>query len=150
MSLSLLLALVVGGIAGIVLLVHLTGGSARRRFPDDAVARAEWAASCPEHPARTVQTARSGDAVLLTLASGEIGLMWSFGAEAVARVLRPGYIRSCKRTAKGLALVLNDFDAPRLALTLTDEEASDWTHAISPYVMGYIAPGAPLGQAAAE
>jgi hypothetical protein len=135
MSLPLLLSVVALGIAGIVLLVHLTGGSKPARMGDDMAARAAWGAAFAEHPPLRVIRAQSGQAALIEFAGGR-GLIWCLGDDTVARVLRPGLLRTCTAKSPGLCLRLNDFDAPTVDLILTSAESREWRDMLSPSLVG--------------
>ena len=122
MSLGVLIALVVGGIAGIAILTHLFGLSARGRFEGEDDARAAWVREFPRIPARSVTLARDGHAALVATDQGP-GLVWSFGADTTARLL---YGARVTRTATGLDIRLPDITAPRITLRLDAGEAEAW------------------------
>ncbi|MGB0497727.1 MAG: hypothetical protein ACPGID_05265 [Rubricella sp.] len=137
MSLTVLAILVAAGIAGIVLLVHLTGGSRKAAFIDEADARREWASAYPEFEPADIDLAAGRGAALIGLPEAGLGLLWAFGSDATARVMRPGLIRSCVETGTGLKLTLNDFEAPSALIDLTEVEKADWSRRLRPYVMGF-------------
>jgi hypothetical protein len=89
----------------------------------------------PDTSPREVIISKQGDSALVLL-EGAVGLLWALGDDAVARVMRKNFVRTIAETPKGLSLVLNDFDAPRVALSLDTDEARNWRAALAPYVMG--------------
>ncbi|MBB5516671.1 hypothetical protein FHS89_002711 [Rubricella aquisinus] len=135
MSLPFLLIVLALGLAGIVLLVRRRGGAKAAPLADAMGARAAWGAAFPEYPALGIIRAESGQAALIDFAGGR-GLIWSAGEGTVARVLRPGLLRTCTAKAPGLCLRLNDPDAPMVELTLTEGEAHRWRDLLSPYLVG--------------
>lgn len=126
MPLNVLLILVVGGISLIALLLHLLGKSRQitlsledartalhRHFPDDQIV--------------DLMVASDGHAALVQTDQGP-GLLWSFGADTVARHLRdydllnePHHIR----------VIFHDFSAPSATLHLTDAERPTWQKLMS-------------------
>ena len=81
MALELLLALVLGGISGIAVLLHLTGRS-RQAVLGVETARTAWLRHFPEDSVLRVLPADGGQAALV-LTSGGPGLLWAFGADTV-------------------------------------------------------------------
>ena len=124
MPLELLLILVVGGIAAIALLLHLTGRS-KLKLLNDAQARQAWLRQFPESPIADLTLAKDGHAALIRTAQegAPLGLVWSFGADTVARFLEDATLGSCKQ---GLELRLADFAAPTVQLHLAPAEATLW------------------------
>ncbi|OIQ35062.1 MAG: hypothetical protein BM559_03650 [Roseobacter sp. MedPE-SWchi] len=124
MPLELLLILVIGGIAAIALLLHLTGRSDLRVL-GEAQAREAWLRQFPESPIADLTLAKDGHAALIQTAddSAELGLVWSFGADTVARFLADAKLSPCKQ---GLHLRLADFSAPKVHLHLSQPEAMLW------------------------
>lgn len=121
MPLGLLLTLVVGGIGLIALLLHLSGRSSRLRL-DVPRARAEWALAFPEDPIQEVWVSGNGQAALVRSDQGT-GLIWSFGADCVARLLRKAEVTP---TPQGLRVAFHDFTAPAVTLRLTEDERAIW------------------------
>ncbi len=122
MPLELLLALVVGGIAGIVAVLHLLGLSHRKRLDSDAAARAAWLREFPEALPHHVTLCRDGHAALIATDRGE-GIVWSMGADTTARWLTGA---SLTRTNQGLTVRLTDYTAPRIDLRLSEDETEAW------------------------
>ena len=119
MPLEILLALVVGGIAAIAALTHLFGLSRRARFADADAARAGWLRAFPDDRVTRVTLLSDGHAALVTADEGT-GIVWTMGADTVARRLSGARPR---RRADRLILRFPDWDAPRLALRVTEDEA---------------------------
>ncbi|MEX0366591.1 MAG: hypothetical protein AB3N22_11010 [Ruegeria sp.] len=128
MSLEILLILVVGGIAGIALLLHLTGQSARRLLTPEA-ARADWLRHFPDDAVIDVTVARDGHAALLRTETGP-GLLWAFGADTVGRHLLDFDLID---HPEGFRIIFHDFTAPQVTLHLTEEERPHWKRLISPH-----------------
>ena len=122
MPLDILLVLVVGGIAGIAILLHVTGRSERKRFSPDTIA-ASWARHFPEDNLHDCLLAQNKEAALVTTDQG-IGLIWAFGADDVARVLTDYDLRPY---TKGLHFTFHDYATPGVWLTLTNQERTIWT-----------------------
>lgn len=116
--LHILLILVGGGIAGIALLLHLTGHSRRFALSDVGVARAEWARHWPEDDISHIYLAR--DAALVDTNRGP-GLLRPFGADTVAHRLA-----KLTKTPKGLRAGFADFAAPDVVLALPTETRALW------------------------
>ena len=118
MPLELLLTLVGGGIAGIALLLHLTGHS--RTFPisDVQIARREWLRHFPDDGFRA---AYLGKGTALIDAEQGIGLLRPFGADTVAH-----RIHDLTDTPQGLRLNFADFAAPTVAIALDPKTRAIW------------------------
>ncbi|QBF30420.1 hypothetical protein [Thalassococcus sp. S3] len=121
MPLELLVTLVIGGIAAIALAAHLLGLSAPKML-DPATARAAWLRHFPDDAINSLHVARSGHAALVHSDAGW-GLLWSFGADTVARRLTS--VRLSDRP-KGLRVDFDDYTAPPLTLRLHEEERARW------------------------
>ncbi len=121
MPLSVLGPLVLGGILGIVVLVHLMGWTARRVL-DTGAARQAWLAEEPEAAIHRVVLADDGRAALLRLGGGRGGAVWCFGADVVVRPLEPGFARITEKDT-GLRIRFDDPGAPHLFVRLADGDA---------------------------
>lgn len=128
MPLELLLILVIGGIAAIAVLLHLSGRS-QERLLDDAEARRAWHRQFPESRIAEQIVAQSGHAALIrdTDASAPLGLVWSFGADTVARTLQDVTLH---QTPNGLSIRFADYSAPHVRLQLTATETQRWQQII--------------------
>ncbi|MEP4036858.1 hypothetical protein [Pseudophaeobacter sp.] len=128
MPLELLLILVVGGISAIALLLHLSGRS-QPKVMTEPEAREAWFRQFPENPVVDLTLAKDGHAALIQTADGSapLGLVWSFGADTVARFLEGAKLSPCQQ---GLQLRLADFSAPTVQLHLGQAEAVLWQELI--------------------
>ncbi len=122
MPLSILLPMVVLGIAGIAVLLHVLGLSRRATLSDAAAARAAWLREFPEDSPIRVILCHDHSAALIETARGR-GVVWPMGADTTARYLNGARIRQRKT---GLTLDLPDYTAPRIRLTLAPDEAANW------------------------
>lgn len=127
MPITILLVLVVGGITGIAVLLHLMGKSSPRLMdPEDA--RAAWHRHVPDDVIHQVILAENGQAALILTDQGP-GLVWSFGIDTVARhLLDFDLIEDGNR----LRVVFHDFTAPQAILHLTDTERQRWQSLMDP------------------
>lgn len=128
MPLGLLLSLVIGGIAGIAVLLHLLGWSRQARLADRQALLAAWQDYDPDTPAEPLVLAPDGRAGLVRTAAG-VGIVWAFGADFVARLLDFNRLRVTE-TARGLRLQTGDATAPRITLRLPPEERAAWRAAL--------------------
>jgi hypothetical protein len=126
MPLSILIALVVGGIAGIAVLTWAFGLSAPHRFSDKADARAAFAREYPDAAVTDISLCKTGTAALLRTEQG-LAIVWPMGSDTTARMLQDAGVR---RRANGLTLKLPDYTAPRINLRLDPEEAEAWANLI--------------------
>ncbi len=127
MPLEILLVLVIGGIAGITLLLHLSGRS--RMFDlTPETARAQWMRHFPDDVIIDIAVAHNGHAALVRTEAGA-GLLWSFGADTVARHLRDF---DWLETSDGIDVQFHDFSTPRARLRLDETERRHWQHLMDP------------------
>jgi len=127
MPLHILLILVVGGISAITLLLHLLDKS-RLTFLTVEDARSAWHRHFPDDDIQDVTVAQNGHAALVHTAQGP-GLLWSFGADTVARHLRDFDLIE---TPDHLRVIFHDFTAPRVSLHLTETERPLWQELMAP------------------
>jgi hypothetical protein len=129
MPLELLLALVIGGITAIAVVLHLTGRSSQKVMTA-AQARKAWLRQFPENPAKHLSLAENGLAALVTSddATAPLGLVWSFGADTVARSLHD---TKATRAKHGLHLRFGDFATPQVLLRLSAAETDSWLSQIA-------------------
>lgn len=122
MPLGLLVLLVVVGIAGIAVLLHLTGHSRAFAIDSETTARREWLRHCPDDVVRAVLIAANHRAALIDSDCGR-GLLWSFGADTTAQ-----HFHRIEVTDRpdGLILRLGRFTAPAVRLRLAPEERATW------------------------
>ncbi len=132
MSLPVLLTLVIGGIAAIALLLHLSGRSKRRVMtPEDA--HAEWHRHFPDDEIVEATVTPDGHAALILTRDGPAragkGLVWAMGADTTARRLLDFDVTE---TATGLSVRFHDFTAPRVTLHLPVGERARWITRMDP------------------
>jgi hypothetical protein len=126
MPLSILLPMVVLGIAGIAVLLHLLGLSHRAVLADAAAARAAWLREYPGDAPVHVTLCQDHSAALIETGRGR-GVVWPMGADTTARYLDGA---RAHRTKIGLRLDLPDYTAPRIHLSLDPDEAAAWQDAL--------------------
>ena len=122
MPLSILLPLVVTGIVAITVLLHLMGLSQPATLANEAAAKKAWLLEFPDDPPNRVVLSHDHHAALVETEKGR-GVVWPMGADTTARYLNDAKI---SRTTKGLRIDLPDYTAPRIVLTLDDDEANQW------------------------
>jgi len=127
MPLEILLVLVVGGIAGITLLLHLTGKS-RVRMLTPENARSEWLRHAPDDDIIDVTVAHDRRSALVRTHTGN-GLLWSFGADTVARHLLDF---DWLDHPDGFEIQFHDFSTPKVIIRLDDFERPHWRHLMDP------------------
>ena len=87
MSLPILVAIVVVGIAAVVAAVHLTGGSARASLSGTNQALQRFATDYPEVTAKAVFLTEDTTAALLLLDDGTVGIVSSIGDKYLTRIV---------------------------------------------------------------
>ncbi len=121
MPLEILLVLVVGGIATITLLLHLSGRSQRRVLTRET-ALADWQRHFPDDVVIDVTVSHDAHAALVRTETGP-GLLWSFGADTVARhLLDFDWIEQ----PVGFEFQFHDFTTPRVVIHLDEIERQHW------------------------
>lgn len=124
MPLDILIMLVMGGIAWIGLLLHLTGRS-EKLLLDDERAQAGWLRQFPDDQIDDVRLARNRRSALVLTDAG-LGVIWSIGADTVARHIQGAQLTP---TSSGLVLRFRDHAAPFVKLapdpTARDQRASE-------------------------
>ena len=127
MPLEILLVLVVGGIAGITILLHLSGRS-RQVVLSPELARAQWQRHFPDDDVIDVTVAHDGHAALVRTNTGP-GLLWSFGTDTVARHLLDYDLMDLH---DGFEIQFHDFATPRALIHLDDFERRHWRQLMEP------------------
>ena len=126
MPLHITLIIVVFGISGTVLLVHLIGWTRSRHIQGLSDARAIWDDFFPEEAIISVLESDDECAALLTLESGAHGLIWSLGDEPVVRLLHDP--KPAMETSTGLRIRLAEFSAPYVDVHLANPaDRARWT-----------------------
>lgn len=127
MSLNILIILVVSGISLIALLLHGLGKSRLTVLtPEDA--RTAWFRHFPDDDISDVTVTNDGHAALIQTSQGP-GLLWSFGADTVARHLRNFDLQE---QTGGIRVMFHDFTAPRVTLHLDESEHPLWQKIMIP------------------
>lgn len=127
MPLEILLVLVIGGIAGVALLLHVSGRSQPFQLSPQT-AREQWARHFPDDIIIDVTVAQDCHAALVRTETGP-GLLWSFGADTVARHLLD-YDRIDR--PDGMEIQFHDFGTPRALLRLNPLEMRHWRDLMEP------------------
>lgn len=122
MPLSILLPMVIIGIGGIAVLLHILGLTEPARLENEAAARRAWLREFPEDEPTRVALSHDRHAALIATDKGH-GIVWPMGADTTARYVTGVQIA---RTQTGLRLDLPDYTAPHVHLTLDDREAEAW------------------------
>jgi len=117
--LGVLLPMVVLGIMGLALLIRVLRPTPPLRFSSPEVARNIWDRRNPDDPACDVQLDAAESAALITTRTGA-GLLWSMGADPVARRFQSRCV--CVETRTGLVVKTGDFTAPKIRLVLPDRD----------------------------
>ena len=124
MPLPLLGALVVFGIGGLVLLIHLFGWTRQPAFADkDEAAQA----LLTDYPHAVIQNAGLADerrSALFVLPNA-IGYAAPFGDGRLTRVIEVSDLKSVDAAGDGLTLRLTDYTAPRLSVAMRDPTARE-------------------------
>ncbi len=127
MPLEILLVLVVGGITGITLMLHLTGRSRVRDLTPETAA-SEWLRHAPDDFIIDITIAHDKRTALIRTETGN-GLLWSFGADTVARhLLDFDWINH----SDGLEVQFHDFSTPKVLIHLDDFERPHWQNLMDP------------------
>jgi hypothetical protein len=127
MPLTILLILVIGGLAVIALLLHLSGSS-RLRVMMAEDARSEWHRHHPFDGIIDVTVAENGHAAIVRTTEGT-GLLWSFGADTVAHYLQDFNLIE---TDSGFDIYFNDYATPYVRLQLSELERRHWHNLMIP------------------
>ncbi|WP_204115704.1 hypothetical protein [Shimia biformata] len=128
MSLEILGILVVAGIGGIAVLLHLLGLSNGRRFDGKDDARAAWLREFPDRDATDILLSDDARAALIRGPDG-LGVTWCFGADTVARPLVDYDIVS---KTDGIQIVFHDIAAPRATIRLSPTAVTRWQEWMRP------------------
>lgn len=124
MPLPVLVAVVAGGIALVVLLVHLTGGSRMAVIEGEEQARDRFAIDYPEaETTRCILSADRRDAVL-ELADGHVGLVHAIGSNYLTRFVTRGEMAAHVGDADTgvVNLLTHDLTWPRAHMTFEDND----------------------------
>ena len=122
MPLHILLVLVVGGIGGIAVLLHYLGLSNPRVFEGPEDAARQWLREFPGDDVVEAILNNRGTTGFVQTRQGP-GLVWSFGADTVARRLHDFHVTPTRR---GLRIDFHDFTAPHVLIRLDAFETTHW------------------------
>jgi len=126
LPLPMLVAIVAGGIALVVLLVHLTGGSQLAAIEGEGQARDRFAIDYPEaEVARCFLSADRRDAVL-ELADSHVGLVHAIGSNYLTRFVSRGEMTAEVNVSEtgAVNLLTRDMTWPRAHMTFQDNETA--------------------------
>ncbi|MFY2823686.1 hypothetical protein [Ruegeria sp. MALMAid1280] len=127
MPLEILLVLVAGGIVGVTVMLHLTGRSKLRELTP-GTARSEWLRHAPDDEIIDITLAHDKHAALIRTETGN-GLLWSFGADTVARHLLDF---DWLDHPEGFEIQFHDFGTPKVIIHLDEFERPHWEHLMDP------------------
>ncbi|WP_170333299.1 hypothetical protein [Ruegeria arenilitoris] len=127
MPLEILLVLVVGGIVGVTVMLHLTGLSKMRELTPET-ARSEWLRHAPDDEIIDITIAHNKHAALIRTETGN-GLLWSFGADTVARHLLDF---DWLDHPDGFEIQFHDFGTPKAIIRLDEFERPHWELLMDP------------------
>lgn len=110
MSLTLLVIIVVAGIAAVVIAVHLTGGSARAQLDGQEAARKRFAEDFPDLVPASVWLTKDRCAAILSLNGGRIGIIHALGGKFLTRLVTADDLVGTPRANDAIVRVrLRDF-----------------------------------------
>ena len=127
LPLPVLVAIVTVGIALIVLVVHLTGGSRPALIDGEEMAGTRFSVDYPEAVVqRCIVSSDRRDAVL-ELADGHVGLVHAIGSKYLTRLVNRGEMAaSANRTEPGVVdLDTGDITWPRARLHFADDQLAE-------------------------
>jgi hypothetical protein len=120
----MLAALVVVGIAAIVIAVHMTGGSRPARLTSEAHARRRFAEDFPDETVSDVALTDDGAAAFLMLGGGRMGIVHAFGDRFLTRILQRGDVAAMEADGDSLRLRMRDFTWKGGAFRFPDSAAA--------------------------
>ncbi len=126
MPLTVLVAVVAGGIALVVLAVHLSGGSRVAEIADTDAALDRFMIDYPEVDVlRCILSSDRRDAVL-ELADGHVGLVHAVGSKYLTRFVNRGEMAAVASAAEdgGVDLNTGDITWPRAHMRFADSETA--------------------------
>ena len=122
MSLSLLVAIVVAGLAAVISAVQFSGGLRAGMLDDDSV-RDIWKREFVDDAVVTIIGSDDRKAAVVTLIDGSAaGLVRQMGAHHIVRRLSRGSVRRVTIKKDRLNLRLNDTTLPFFTIVLTDTD----------------------------
>jgi hypothetical protein len=119
------LGLLVGfGVALIVYLVHLSGGSRKAFLGSDKAAINRFAEDFPSIKPEKATLTKFGNAAFLHLPDGTLGLVHAFGDGYLTRILDSSILAGSKSEANFLSVRLADFTFPGARYEFADADAA--------------------------
>lgn len=110
MNLALLATVVAAGIALVVIVVHLTGGSKRAVLVDARMAKSRFAQDFPNLVIDSVYVTQDGLTAFLGLRIGRVGVVQSMGDRFFTRLVGAGDLAGAPRSsAQTLTMQFRDF-----------------------------------------
>ncbi len=128
MPLSVLVTVVICGIALVVLTVHLTGGSRVAHIESDKKAVDRFTKDYPEaEPVRCIISVNRRDAVV-ELADGHVGLVHAIGSHFLTRFVASDEISARLHQSRKCTvdLLIHDLTWPRAQMTFGDDETAQY------------------------
>lgn len=124
MPLPILLSLVICGIAGIALALHLLGLSNAPTFTEQS-AHDTWLRHRPDDIVRDITLSSDKRAARVTTDAGR-GILWQMGADTCARMLNG----TEQIAARGTTVTLRrkDYTAPSIRLNLSAQDKEEWAN----------------------
>ncbi len=127
MPLQILLPLVVGGIAGIAVLLHLLGYSRQVDLSDPSFVAAQWCREFPDDQVEAIAMSDDGRVALVHASSGA-GLLWAAGADTTARRADCAEVTP---DATGLTVRFDDYGAAQLRISLPPQDQPHWINTLT-------------------
>lgn len=123
MSLTLLVFIVVAGIAAVVIAVHMTGGSVRAELDGVEAARRRFAEDFPDFAPASVWLTRDRCAAIIGLEDGRVGIVHALGGKFLTRLVTAGDLVGTPRASEDTVSVrLRDFTWRGEAFRFADAE----------------------------
>jgi hypothetical protein len=130
--LPILLGLIVGGIGGTLVALHLIGWSTPARIDSADTARHRFALDYPDVPVLDVQIAADGASALLLLEDDHLALITVLGDRFVVRKLGRGSVRGLRIDPDHIELQLDDPGFPRATIQLPEsDDRTPWVRRLS-------------------
>ncbi|TKT76780.1 hypothetical protein [Aquamicrobium sp. LC103] len=125
MSLSLLVVMVAVGIAGVVGVVHLTGGSRVATLVGEEAARLRFADDFPDARVASLRLTCDRRTAFLGLEEGGCGLVHAIGGKFMTRLLCSADVAATPRASgSAIAIKLRDFSWKGGTFQFEDEAAA--------------------------
>lgn len=130
--LPLLLGMIAGGTGALLAALHLVGWSSPATLDGAESVRSQLAVDHPDWAVESVVVGTDGQAALVELAGGGLGLVAVLGDRFVSRRLGPGSLTALRADPDTVRLHLADVGFPRARLALPDTPArAPWVQRLS-------------------